>query len=494
MAQRTTKLRAALGGGTSGEARTAGGRRIAGTIGIGLGGRLAAIVVSLVTLPLIARTLGPSDFGIWTAALAYVGLFASFTEFGLGNAATQKMASDPEHESEWLSALSSLRTVFALVLVAVAALGVPFVLSAGNDLRTTSFILLITIFAGGASVLMSVFQTRLRPGIPVAISMLQSLIWLGTTVGLAIADAGPVGFAIGYSAMLSVIAVVQVQVTRRYARVAWRGVRERWRGLLEIAVPIGLGGVFVTVYYKVDAVLLVELSTPEEAGVYGAAYRFLDPLVFLPGTIMAALFPVVAAVHAHDPERVVRLVRRASEAMLLLSVAGFAIALALSDRIIDLFYGAEFARAAGLLPLLMASFIPICLGTLAGFIAPVLGLRWRITIYAAIGAFLNVGLNLLLIPKHGAYGSAWATLGTESLTMTLLLGTGLARLGAGLDVRRIVAVVVSGAAMYGAAYAARPLGLVPALVLGTITFVVAVLATRAVRPQEIRSLRRPDAG
>lgn len=488
------KLRAALGGGTSGEAGTAGGRRIVGTIGVGMAGRVVALVVSLVTLPLIARTLGPAGFGVWTAALAYVGLSAAFTEFGLLNAAMQRMAEDPEHESEWLSALSSLRTLFALVLVGVAAIGVPLVLSPGDGLRTTTYILLITIFAGGASVLMSVFQTRLRPGIPVGISVLQSLLWLGITAGLAIAGAGPVGFAVGYSALISLIAVLQVRVTRRYATVAWRGVRERWRGLMEIALPIGLGGIFVTIYYKVDAVLLIELSTKEEAGVYGAAYRFLDPLVFLPGTIMTVLFPVIAAIHGREHDRVVRLVRRASEVMLLLSVAGFAVTLALSDRIIDLFYGAEFARASGLLPLLMASFIPICLGTLAGFLAPVLGLRWRITIYAAIGAFLNLGLNFLLIPTHGAYGSAWATLATESLTMMLLLGTGLSRLGAGLDLGRIAAVLVSGAAMFGAAYASRPLGLVPALVIATAAYAGAALVSGAVRPDEIRSLRRsPEA-
>ena len=44
---------------------------------------------------------------------------------------------------------------------------------------------------------------------------------------------------------------------------------------------------------------------------YGAAYRFLSPLLFLPAAVMSSFFPVLSAVHEHDPDRVRRLVQRA---------------------------------------------------------------------------------------------------------------------------------------------------------------------------------------
>jgi O-antigen/teichoic acid export membrane protein len=489
MRRRTSRLRGLLDVGAAGDAGRVGSRRIAGSIGIGLAGRVVTLAVSLVALPLAARALGPEGFGVWTAALAYVGLFAAFTEFGLTNAAMQRMAADPEHEAQWLGALASLRTLFAGVATLVAAALIPLALSGDGDLRLAAVILLVIIPATGAGALMSLFQTRLRPAVPVLIGIGQSLTWLSLVVVLVLADGDVLAFAAAYAALMTGVAAVQIRVTRRHRAFGWDGMRDRWRSLLRIAVPIGLASLFITVYYKVDAVLLIELASAEEAGVYGAAYRFLEPLVFVPAAVMTALFPVLSAIRASDPARFERLVRRGAELMALVSLPGVAVTLVLGDQIVDLFYGAEFARAGGLLPILMGAYVSICFGTLAGFLAPIIGLQWRLAIFSGVGALANVVLNVLLIPEHGAYGAAWATLATEWLTMTLLFGTALWRLQLRLELGRIVAVVVACAVMAAVMLLVRPLGLVPALAAGAVVFPLAALGLRAVRPDELRALR-----
>lgn len=476
--------------GRSGEAREAGGSRILQTIGVGMGGRLVVMAVSLITLPLVARTLGPAQFGVWTAALAYVGIFASITEFGLTNAATQRMASDPDNEGEWLRAASTLRTTLAIGATVVAAIGIPLFLSGDDDRAVVSLILLLTIPAVAASSLMSVFGSRLRPTIPVIISIGQAFLWLALVLSLAFSDASPVGFAVAYSGVLLVVAAVQVSVTRKLMSPRGADLSRRWRGLLEIALPVGLAGLFITVYYKIDAVLLIELSSSEEAGVYGAAYRFLEPLVFVPGVVMSGLFPVLSAVHATDRERFDRLVRRGAEMMAFVSLPLLAVTIVLSGQIVDLMYGEDFARAATILPILMGAFVAICFGTLAGFLAPIVGLQWRTVWVAGIGAVVNVVANVLLIPRYGAEGSAWVTLLTEALTMTLILGMILRDLRLRVDVGRLLGLVAACAVMAGAMLLVEPLGLLPALVAGGVTLVGAVLAFGIIRPDELRALRQ----
>ena len=124
-----------------------------------------------------------------------------------------------------------------------------------------------------------------------------------------------------------------------------------------------------------------------------------------------------------------------------------AVSLVLAPQLTELLFGEGFDKTATILPILMIALVSIGYGTLAGFLAPVLGLQWRLTLYAGIGACVNVALNVVLIPKYGAVGSAWATVVTEILTMALLLGTCLLGLRLRLRAGPILATFASAGVM-----------------------------------------------
>jgi O-antigen/teichoic acid export membrane protein len=495
MASRIRALpRRFLHGGRAGDAGEAGGRHIASNIGTQLVLRVISMPISVVTVSLAARTLDPAGFGVWTAVGAYVGIFAVLTDLGLTTVAMQKMSAEPEREAEWLGALAGLRLLLSFVAVALCAATIPLFLDDGRQGHLAAWILMLTIFATGANALMAVFNSRLRSGLALSFSVLQSFIWLGVCIAFYLLGADVVDFAIAYVLMLGVIGGLQVQATRRYAHIAWRAGRELWRPLMRVALPLGIGSIAVTIYYQIDAVLLLNLADAEETGVYGAAYRFLAPLTFLPAAVMSSFFPVLSAVYARDPARVRRLVQRAAELMAVISLPILAVTLALSDQIVELLYGDEFARAGEVLPILMIGFVSICFGTLAGFLAPLLNLSWRLALYSAVGALANVGLNVLLIPKHGAIGSAWATVATELLTMGLMLGTALLALRLRIAPWRLLATALVAAAMTGLMLLAAPLGLVPAGLLGLLLYVGGLFALRVVRVDELRALRGEAGG
>ena len=163
--------------------------------------------------------------------------------------------------------------------------------------------------------------------------------------------------------------------------------------------------------------------------------------------------------------------------------------IALSSEIVHVLYGPSYERTAGLLPILMIAFVSICFGSLAGFLAPIVGKQWRLALYSGVGAAANVGLNLALIPSHGAYGSAWATVATELLTMILMLGTSLHSLKLRLSPWRLLRTFALAAAMTGVMVLARPLGLIPAAILGTAFYGVGVFVARIVELDRLRALR-----
>ena len=105
--------------------------------------------------------------------------------------------------------------------------------------------------------------------------------------------------------------------------------------------------------------------------------------------------------------------QRCAETMAAIGVPVLAGSIALSGELVNLLYGVGYARAAALIPILMIAFVSICFGSLAGYMAPILRLNWRLALYSGAGAIANVVLNLVLIPRYGAFGSAWATVITE---------------------------------------------------------------------------------
>jgi O-antigen/teichoic acid export membrane protein len=484
-----TLPRRLLQGGAAGDANLAGGREIASNVVVQLVARVLTMAISVVTVSLTARTLHPSGYGVLNGVSSYVALFGTLTDLGFTTAAMQRMAAEPERESQWLGALAGARTAMSLVALTLCAISVPILLGNAHREQLVAIIMTSTILTTGSGALMAVFQSRLRAGLVLSITVLQSFVWLGAVVVLATGGASVVAFAAANATLIAAVGVAQVQMTRRYARIAWREGLRLWKPLIRVAVPLGLASVMITIYWQIDSVLLLQIAGPTESGIYGAAYGFLSPLTFLPAAVMSSFFPVLSAVYGRDPERSRRLVQICANAMAVISLPVLAGTIALSGPIIHFMYGTGFSRSAGLLPILMIAFVSICFGTLAGFLAPVLGLQWRLALYAAIGAVGNIALNLVLIPDYGAYGSAWATVATEILTMVPMLGAALRRMHASLSPWKILRTAALAAAMAGIMTLARPLGLLPAGLLGVVFFACGLFVADIVSVAELRSLR-----
>ncbi|HXE44390.1 MAG TPA: flippase [Conexibacter sp.] len=475
-----------LSGGRAGDAGGAGGRTIATNISTQLVLRLVTMPIGALTVPLTARALSPDGFGVWTAASAYTGIFAVLTDLGLTTVAMQRMAAEPEREAQWLGALAGMRLLLSLIALVVCAACVPIFLHTGH---ATAWILTLTILSTGGSALMSVFNSRLRSGLALSFSVVQSFLWLGVTIAFFVVGASVNAFAAAYIIVLAIVCTLQVAATYRYAHIDWRGGRALWKPLMKVAVPLGIASILITIYYQIDQVLLLQLSSTHEVGIYGAGYRFLSPLLLLPAAVMSSFFPVLSAVHKHDPDRVRRLVQRAAELLMMISLPVLATTIALAHPIVHVMFGRGYARTADVLPVLMIAFVSICFGSLAGFLAPLLNLNWRLAIYSAIGAAANIGLNVWLIPKYGALGSAWVTVVTEVLTMSLMLGTALFTLRLRVMPWRLLATALVAATMTGAMALAAPLGLVPAALIGGIVYVAGLFALRVIDVDELRSLR-----
>ncbi len=393
-----------------------------------------------------------------------------------------------------MGALVWVRIAVSATVAGACAISIPFLLRSTGHSHTVAYIMTAQMLANCAASLLAVFQSRLRAGIGLSFTVLQYFIWLGAVLTLHLTGASVVAFALANTLLLFFIAALQIAVSRRAVHIAWRAGLRLWRQLLRQAIPLGVATVMITVYYQIDSVLLLQIAGARETGLYGSAYQFLSPLMFLPAAVMGSFFPVLSAIQASDPARMRRLVQVCMDVMAAIGLPILAGTLALSGPIIHLMYGPEFARADGLLVIIMVAFVLICFGTMAGSLSVLLGLQWRFAIYTTIGAIANVVLNLVLIPPYGAWGSAWATVATEAITMVLMLSTCLRTMRLRPKAARIVRTVALAAAMTGVMVLARPLGFIPAGTIGLLWYAGGLLALRIINRDELRMLTGRGGG
>lgn len=187
--------------------------------------------------------------------------------------------------------------------------------------------------------------------------------------------------------------------------------------ILKQSLPYALLVLLMTFYNKIDTVMLVRLIDGAagriQSGIYAHAYRLLDAVnsfAFLFSMLLLPLFAKLIKIGTG----VDKIVKLSFSILFVLSVIVTAVSVVFSYPIMDLLYELHISESARLFPVLMASFIAISTSYIFGTLLTANGNLKLLNYLAGFGMILNVMLNILLIPRHGAYGSAWASLITQS--------------------------------------------------------------------------------
>jgi O-antigen/teichoic acid export membrane protein len=330
----------------------AGGRTVRGFARL-IGGLGAARVMDFGFYLILARALGVERFGVYTFSVSFVMLAHVLTDMGLSIVLARDVAKSPARIRALLSEAVRLKAALALVtMIAVgAAAGI-----AGLPRDVLAAVALLTI-AMVSNSLAQTFEAILksagRAGSAGLSAFAQSTAGLLTGAALIVLGAGVFAGVLAYL----VAAVVHVSVAAARSRDLWRGQgaaeapRQRGRMLRE-ALPLALSGVFIAIYFRIDAVMLQALQGERAVGLYGGVYRLFEALAILSAAARSVLFPLMARA-ADGPADALRLLCRRSLRLQLMGTIGIAVFLSMqAEPIVLALLGDGFAPAAPALALL----------------------------------------------------------------------------------------------------------------------------------------------
>lgn len=465
----------------------------------GLSAQLVIKLLSFGFSVMVVRHLGAESFGQYAAVLAFGALFLFLADLGLSPYAVREAArwrDAPEglaHIEELFGNLLALRFLLALITAAVV-IGAAWI--TGRPLEMTLAIALGTIgllmysAQGASETVMSGFE---RLDLVAGARVFYQIVFVVIGTVALVAGTGYYGLIGANLIGIAVMTLVCWRAARHLGIRPARPTPTRWPPLLRASLPFGLIGLTLGLSYKFDTVLLNIFRGDVETGYYNAAYNLVFSAVILSNVINTSLYPSLTRQAASDPGSINAIYARALRYLILVSLPIAVGACALADQLVALLYGPAYLPTAAALriviwvtPLMFAS-------EFLGYVVVIDGKERRVATAILISTALNIGCNLLLVPRLGFLGASAMTVVTEVVLVAQyfwLLRAAMRGLPWGaVLVRPLLAAVLMG----GVALALRSLPLllnvgVSALAYGGLLVLLGVVGGDELR--FVRSLRK----
>ncbi|MGD0265458.1 MAG: polysaccharide biosynthesis C-terminal domain-containing protein [Candidatus Methylomirabilota bacterium] len=370
---------------------------------------------------LIARALGPEGRGAYVyptilASLLITTLHASLEQ------ANVHLLSGRQFSLGDLTANSGL---VASIVAGISLLitGALFALRPGGTAAVRSDVLLAALVV----VPFAIHQIYLT-------GLLQITHRIGVANRVALVSAGAQAGAIGIlfvSGRLTVLAVVLVAsgvgiiqwvLTARavggLVHLLPRYIPELFRRALRFGLGLHLGLVMVFLQLRLDVFLIERFSGLAAVGIYTLAVMVAESIWMVTDAVAVACLPHQVEASTLDAGRLTLRACRLNILLALLGTAGLALA---SYPVIRFAYGVPFLPAIPALLALLPGMVCYSIQRVCG--AYLLRLNHPLRMSAILGSAvaLNLGLNVLWIPRWGIVGAALASTASYALSAALFL-------------------------------------------------------------------------
>lgn len=298
---------------------------------------------TLVMTVVLARLLGPADFGLFALALLVMTMFDYVRDFGIGVGLVQR----PEPWAKLAPTGTTLTWVSGVAIGGICAAAAPLAADLLGDARLTPIVqvLAIALVISSLSVLpMAALRRRLDYRGRLLPEVLGSVLKAAVAIGLAAGGFG-VWSLVWAQLAASVVTTVGYWILGRTA-LRFGLNRELAVALLKFGLPVTAVAFLTFAVFNTPGAAIGRLLGPEELGYYTLAYRLPDLVVInLCAVVGDVLFSALSRLQ-HDKaalgERYLQTVRTV---VALSAPIGFGLA-AVSAEVVSVFYGAEFAPAA----------------------------------------------------------------------------------------------------------------------------------------------------
>jgi O-antigen/teichoic acid export membrane protein len=450
--------------------------------------RIISRIIALIAVIAIGNSLGDTHFGEMQTAVTYVGLVGVFTDLGFSALYVREGARDTNAIGRFWNNVASLKLL-------LSAIGLPLLFAALYIAGLRSLLLpsfAILVLSGYQLLLRSSLYAMQRLGYEIAEIVPEAAVVLGLALlGARVhADSGYYLWVYAASYALACVYFGVVLVRMGVLRPHWRLELGLLRPWLRAAIPLGITFAITTVYFKIDVPILQRFRPYDEVGWYTFAYKPFESLLFIPFTLRGVVFPLLSVYFKRSPDRVLVLSEKFFKALVMLGWPVTVGVFLLSSQFNDLLQLYPQSQAA--LQILALGIVFMFADNTFAATLNAIDKQLVFAMVAVVGLVINVGVNLIVIPKYGYIGASWAVVVTEAALVVVGWFVLRAQLGVIHVVRAAWKTIVAGLVMGAFIFAIRPQGrgmLLVVVVAAAVIYALVLFALRVADAEEIALIR-----
>ena len=371
----------------------------------------------------IQNRVGAEEYGLYFSLLGFTFLFTILLDVGIVNFTTRTISQQPFLIQKYFSKIFSIRILLALIYGVFTLILGAIIGYTQSEVYLLLWLILNQILAGFTLYFRSNLAGLLLFKYDSIVSVLDRflliiicsiLLWGGVTddpfriYWFVYAQT----FAYGVSA---VTALAFLLVNQKLKKLNWDKLFSM--AILRQTAPFALLILLMTFYYRADSVMLERMleDGKTQAGIYANGFRFFEAannIAFLFATLLLPIFSNLLK----NKKSVNSLVKISSSILIPGAILVAITCFLFSQKLIEARYTNVTAQSGEVFGVLMICFVFISATYIFGTLLTANGNLKTLNKIAFVGVFLNIGLNLILIPVYKAYGAAIASLITQGLT------------------------------------------------------------------------------
>lgn len=375
-----------------------------------LGSNVAVTVSNLAIGVILSRVLGAAGFGLYSSIIVVPVMVIGFTQLGIRRSAIYHIGLKKDPEKNIVSALFILLLISSILSILICSL--IYLYSESNNYNPmlvgivllTIPLLLGNVFAGGFFLgKQEIRRANYLNAAPSVINLVFVVLFvlflkwsvLGAFIAVSLANLFTFAF------------VCRTLVVTDHYRITWKYHEPLMKSMVHLGIMNALAIFIMQLNYRFDILMLKKLSTLEQVGFYSLATQIAEQVWHIPYAIETIIMSRSA--NSTDNQFVNKTVASIFRVSLLIGIIGCLIMFFLSPFLIPLIFGKEFVQSVPLIQAILPGILLLVAFRILN--SRLIGMgKPQNAIWTFLPALLlNVGLNLLWIPKYGALGSAWAT-------------------------------------------------------------------------------------
>ncbi len=389
-------------------------KRIARNSILLFGSNIISKTFTFLYIVFMARHLGKAEFGVFSFAFAFCGLFVLLTDLGLDKLTVREVSRDKQAAGKYIGNFILIKIFLGVFTFGLIALVINVMGYSNPTLSVVYLLGLHIVIRSFSNIFYAVIQANERMEYVSFGSIFgNALLFLGvlfmvgqnydvTAFGYIFVIVSTIDLGYAFWICLKKFAIPKLEIDWVF-----------WKDSVRTAWPLGAMLIFVMFYFRTDTIMLNLMVGDPYVGLYSAAYRITEVPALLPGLLMLAIFPVLSSLFKSSQSSFGQTYALLIKYLFYLAIPIAMVITLIARPLVKLFGEIEYIDSARAVQVLIWATAIMFMTMVQGstFVAAD---RQMISMkICAATVILNICLNLILIPKYSYVGASVATVITE---------------------------------------------------------------------------------